>query len=343
MALFFIYAGRKGSGLESTLAPYELARELDIDARLFFSKDNERKALIEKIYPEAQFFNFTSPLDILKMKKAIGSGWSFFTMISPKMIPLFYSLSGKKIFYFHATFETSMSKPSLGGWAIDSLHDAVIRGSTLTLATKAPLAWQIKLRLDKDAETFIHPPFILRPGFFAAEKPRVLPFDRYFLYFGDVDREAKGVKVLVKALEEYPQIKAIVAGRRGNLPKLGNLVHLKGWIDEGEMHYMIKNAEAVVLPYLVPAQFSGCLALSFHFRTPVIASNTSTFEDWIEEDKTGWLFPSGDHHALGKKMLEVWEGKRKYSKDAIAKKELEMKEKSKKSLKGILEKIQYTD
>ena len=149
--------------------------------------------------------------------------------------------------------------------------------------------------------------------------------------------------MLIKALEEHPQINAIIAGRGSNIPKKDNIAHLNGWINEGNMHYMIKNAHATVLPYLVPAQYSGCLGLSFHFRTPVIGSNTSTFEDWIEEDKTGWLFPCGDYHALGQKMLEVWEGKRKYSKEAIRAKELEMREKSKKRLKEILEQINYKD
>jgi len=341
MALFFVYPGRLGGGLESTLAPYEVAKELGIDARLFLSVDNERRGLVSRIYPEAQFFNFTSPADILKMRNIIGDNLSFFTMISPKMFPL-YGLVKKKLFYFHATYDHSLEKKG-GAHMMDRLHDLAIKGSTLTLVTKAPLAWQIHARLNKHAETFPHPPYLLKPGFFAAEKKIDLPFEKYFLYFGDVDREAKGVDVLVKALERFPQIKAIIAGRGGSIAERGNIVHMKGWLEEGAMHYLIKNAQSAVLPYLVPAQFSGCLALSFRFGTPVIGSNLPTFQDWIDEGETGWYFSSGDAASLGEKMLDVWEGRSTYSKAAIAKKELEMKNLSKSRLKEILEDLGYKD
>jgi glycosyltransferase involved in cell wall biosynthesis len=343
MPLFFIYPGSKGSGLESTLAPFELAKELGIDSRLFLSKDNERRGLVSKLYPEAEFYNFLSPSDISKMRKKIGNAWTFFTMISPKMIPLYFSIRKRKLFYFHATYETAFSKPGLGGWMMEKFHDLVIKDATLTLANHAHLVWEIMVRLKKEADVLPHPPFIMRSGFFAVETKFDLPFRKYFLYFGDVNREGKGVAVLTKALELHPEFNAIIAGRGGDLPKLQNLAHLKGWIGEGELHYLIKNANATVLPYLVTAPFSGCMALSFHFRTPVIGSDLPTFQGAVEENQTGWLFPSGDYRALGEKMQEVWEGKRTYSKEAIEKKEKEMWGTSKKRFREILEKIGCKD
>lgn len=343
MALFFIYPGSKGGGLESTLGPYELAKELGYDARLFLSKDNVRRSLIERVYPEAELFDFSSPGDVLEMKKKIGDGWAFFTMISPKMIPLYFSIRGRKIFYYHATYDYSFSRRTFNDAIMDFFHDRVIKSSTLTLAPQHPIAWQVRIRLGKNAEVFPHPPYILREGVFEAEKPVALPFEKYFLYFGDVTRPAKGIGVLLRALEDCPQLRAIIAGKGGSIPKRENISHMDGWIDDGAMHYLVKKSQCVVLPYLVSSQFSGCLALSFHFGTPVIGSRVPTFEDWIDEDRTGWFFPSGDHEALAEKMLEVVEGKRKFSREAIAEKELEMKEKSKKRLKEIMEKIGYSD
>ncbi len=343
MALYFIYPGRMGAGLDTTLSLYEVAKDLGLDARVILSKDNVRGGLVEKVYPEVKFFSFTSINDLLKMKKEISEHWSFFTMISPKMFPLYLSLRRRKLFYFHASYNHSFAKRSMNNAVMDFLHDLTIKDATLTLTTQELLAWQIKIRLNREAKTLPHPPFTLRDGFFAAEKEIPLPFRRYFLYFGDVNREVKGASVLVKALENHPEISAIIAGRGGKIPKKDNIAHLEGWIEDGAMHHMIKKAEAVTLPYLEPAQFSGCLALSFHFRTPVIGSNLPTFHDWIDEDRTGWLFRAGDADALGERMLEVWQGKRKYSKDAIAKKELEMKKRSKKYMKEMLEQVGYTD
>lgn len=343
MTLFFVYAGKKGGGLESTLGPYELAKELGIDARLFLSLDNLRRSMVEKVYPEAEFFNFTSLRDVSKMKKEIGKGWSFFTMISPKMIPLYFSIGERKLFYYHATYDYSFSKRTFNDAWMDFFHDQVIKSSTFTLVPQHPMAWQLRIRLDKKAEVFPHPPYILRDGVFASEEKIEIPFEKFFLYFGDVIRTSKGIGVLVKALESNPELKAVIAGKGGKFPKLPNLHYLDGWIGDGVMHYLVKKSSCVALPYLVTSQFSGCLALSFHFRTPVLGSNLPTFQDWIEEDKTGWFCPSGDYRALADKMLEISEGKRKFSRDAIAKKELEMKGKSKTRLKEILEQIGYKD
>ena len=75
----------------------------------------------------------------------------------------------------------------------------------------------------------------------------------------------------------------------------------------------------------------------------MIGSNLPTFQDWIDEGETGWYFSSGDAVSLGEKMLDVWEGRSTYSKAAIAKKEMEMKNLSKSRLKEILESLGYED
>ncbi len=339
MVLFLIYPGQKGAGLEVILTIYEISRKLGIQTRVFLSKDNSRKDLVTKIYPEIEFFDFVSPKDLSRMKKEIGDNWAFFTMISPKMIPLYLSLKNK-LFYYHATYNYTYSKRRLNDMVMDHLHDLVIRKSSLTLVTQAPLSWEIKARLGIETKRLLHPPYsVLRQGFFASEKKIDLPFDKYFFYFGEISRYSKGVGILLKALEHYPELNTVIAGRGANFGKLPNLTTYNGWIDDGSLHYLIKNSHAVTLPYLVPAQFSGCLALSYHFRSPVICSRLPVFDEWVDEGKTGWFFNAGDYESLGQTMLNVWNKKGKFNPDAIVKKELEMEEKSKESFRVIMEEL----
>ncbi|MEM2954833.1 MAG: glycosyltransferase [Candidatus Nanoarchaeia archaeon] len=335
MKLFLVYAGQRGAGLETTLSIYELLKKLNVEAYLFLSKDNLRREFIQKAYPESKFFNFFSPFDLIKMKKEINENWAFFTMISPKMLPLFVLLK-KKIFYFHASYNHSFSKPFISNLIFDFLHDFVIKNSTIILTTHPLLIWQIRSRLDRKAEFLPHPPFILRKNFFVKEKPIKLPFKKYFLYFGELNRKGKGIDLLLEALDFCPRVNIIFAGRGPALPKRKNILHLNDWLDDGTLYYLISNSKAVVLPYLEPAQFSACIAYAIHFRKPVIVPNIPTFEYWVEENKTGWFFSAGDVLSLSKKLVYVWDGKGVYDPKSIKNKEKERERVSKEKMTSFL-------
>ncbi len=337
MTFYFIYAGKKGSGLDSTLSLYEVAKELNADVQLILSRDNYRYDKLTKFYPEAKFYNFFSPSDALKLKKEIGKGTAFFTMISPKIVPLFLALNTKKIFYFHATYDYSFGRKKFADHVFDVLHDVVIKNSTMTLTTQFPLAWQIRFRLGKKAEELPHPPFSVLPdGFYAEDEEVELPFQKYFLTYGGLDRTSKGLDVLLEGIKDT-NLNTVLAGKNNRVLNWKNISNLNRWISDGELHNLIKKSECVVLPYLVPSQFSGCMALSFYFGKPVLAPFSPTFEHWIEEDKTGWFFSSGNYYDLREKMNEIWSGNKSYSEAAIRKKEHEMKEKTRKKLKELLE------
>jgi len=338
MEFFLVYAGKKGSNLECAISLYEISRKLGIDSRLILSKDNDRAPLVKKLYPEAEFYDFFSISDLFRLKKRLESGVSLFTMVSPKMLPLFLSLKSKKIFYFHATYDYSFTKKGVNDTSMDFIHDRIIRSSTLTVATQWPLAWQIKNRLDVDAEVLQHPPYSpINKEFFSSKKEVNLPFQRFFLDFGGLDRFSKGTDVLLKA-SKNAKFSVVLAGKTNRNLSSGNVIHLDRWVSDSELNNLIKRSEAVVLPYLVSSQFSGCMALAFHFRVPVMAPFSPTFEGWIDEGKTGWFFPSGDSDSLREKMNEIWRGKARHSKAAIAKKEKEMENKTRRDLKKILEK-----
>ena len=339
MTLFIVYAGRRGSNLECALALNTLAKGLGADTKLLLSADNERKAKVEDLYSEAEFHNFFSPMEAARLRKEMAGHTVLFTMYSPKMVPLFLSLRAKKLFYFHATYDHSFSRPGFGERVEDHTHDVLIRNSTLALATQHPLAWQIRARLDKKAEVLPHPSYAsIKPEFFSEDEQARVDFRSFFLTFGGVDRPSKGVEVLLEAVKGT-KLNTVVAGSRAQINPAPNLTHMNRWLSDGEMHNLIKRSECVVLPYLVPSLFSGCLALSFHFRRPVLAPFSPAFEGLVEEDKTGWFFPSGDAESLREKMGEIWAGERKSSASAIGKKEKEMDGRTEAKLKELLERF----
>ncbi|MCX8179736.1 MAG: hypothetical protein N3E38_03340, partial [Candidatus Aenigmarchaeota archaeon] len=81
-----------------------------------------------------------------------------------------------------------------------------------------------------------------------------------------------------------------------------NILHINKWVEDSLLHTLIKNCKAVILPYLITSQFSGCAALAFHFRKPILASRIPAFEEWVDEGKTGWFFSVGGYNDLSEKM-----------------------------------------
>jgi len=338
MEVFFVYPGKRGSALECTLALHEIVKKLGIDSKLILSNDNDRATKVKKIYPDAEFYDFFSISDFLRLKKRLESGISFFTIVSPKILPIFLSLKSKKIFYFHATYDYSLSKKNINDHCMDFMHDSLIKSSTLTVATQWPLAWQIRNRLGVEAEVLSHPSYSsIRKRLFDEDTEVELPFKKFFLDFGAVDKFSKGTDVLLKAAKGTELNLVLAGGRISRNPHVENILNIDRWMKEGELHNLLKRSEAVILPYLTPSQFSGCLALAFHFRRPVLAPFSPTFEKWIDEDKTGWFFSLGDSDDLREKMYKIWGGKTKYSKIAIAAKEKEMEKKTMEDLKRILD------
>lgn len=336
MRVFFVYAGRRGSNLECALALHSIAKKAGVDSHLVLSRDNERASKARALYPEAEFANFFSPRQLAHLRAKLSDGISFFTMVSPKMLPLFLTLRSKKALYFHATYDYEFSRRNLRDMAHEWMHDTLIKSSTLTVATQPSLAKQIEGRLGKGAKVLPHPPYSpIKPALFADERPVALPFKKgeYFLNFGEISRQSKGTGLLIEAAKGT-SLPVVLAGKRKGVPAARNICHIDRWVSDAELHYLIKNCRAVVLPYLLRSQFSGCLALAFHFRKPVLAPATETFSGWVEEGKTGWLFRHADARDLRLKMEKISAGKLKFSANAISAKE---KEREKITKEGLLQ------
>jgi glycosyltransferase involved in cell wall biosynthesis len=311
---------------------------MGMDSELVLSSDNERTELVRSIYSDAKLVNFFAPGQLLNLRRSLAGRAAFFTMISPKMLPLFLSLPPPKIFYFHATYDYTYSKRGMRDAYYELLHEVLIHTSTITAATQPGLARQIKEKLGVHARVLPHPPYSpISPSFFAGEKEVRLPFKKgeYFLNFGEISRESKGTRLLIEAVQGT-QLQVVLAGRREGVESARNVFHINRWVEDDELYWLIKNCRAVVLPYLLRSQFSGCLALAFHFKKPVLAPDTEAFSGWVEEGRTGWLFRCGDASNLQRKMEGVAFRGVKFSQGAIAAKEKEQENATARTLGKLL-------
>jgi glycosyltransferase involved in cell wall biosynthesis len=226
-------------------------------------------------------------------------------MLSPKLVPLYMLLKSKKIFYFHATYDYSFSKPTLYDVVMEKVSEFLMYKSDLVLATQHPLAWQLRLRLGIDAKVLHHPTYHpIKKSFFDEEKSISLPFKDYFLYFGGIDRVSKGTDVLIEAVNGS-DIPVVLAGRgKKDYSNSKNILHINRWVSDAELFYLVKNSKAVVLPYLVSSQFSGCLAVAYRFGKPVIAPFCNSFQNYIKPARTGLFFEQGNSMDLKEKLEE---------------------------------------
>ena len=337
----FIYAGARGVGLESALSFYETAVKAGFCPRLVLSSDNARRELVQKVYPEAKFINFLSPREVLSEARELNGGVAFFTMLSPKMFPLFFAARARKIFCFHSQYDKSLIEPKsrTSDRLLDTFHYLAIRNADLVAVINPYAYWQLKLRFGKEAHVLSHPPFsVLREGMFGERKEMPLPFANgsYFLHFGRIDEFAKGTMLLLKAVEGTV-IPTVLLGRASMSIEGKNIAHISRWLSDGELQCLLSGARCVVAPYLAASQFSSVAALAFRSKKPVLAPLSPGFDGWVEEGETGWFFQQGSWQDLRKKMQAVNDGHLRFSEKAIAAKELEMEAKAVRLMRELLD------
>ncbi len=119
------------------------------------------------------------------------------------------------------------------------------------------------------------------------------------LFFGMI-REQKGLDDLIKAINmmEIP-CRLMIAGampRGESFDKYERLmgdksrfITLVKYIDEDEVDYLYQMCEAVVFPYKYFSSQSGVFMQSIKYRKPLIATNVSSFKQYIEDYGIGWV------------------------------------------------------
>ena len=117
----------------------------------------------------------------------------------------------------------------------------------------------------------------------------------YFLFFGRIEKY-KGLRILLKAFNEYEDNdKRLVIAGNGRFTdeelQLANNQHtttINRFINDGEMLWLIKNAKAVVLPYIEASQ-SGVIPIAYSYKVPVITSNVIGLAQFVNNNDTGLI------------------------------------------------------
>lgn len=132
-----------------------------------------------------------------------------------------------------------------------------------------------------------------------------------FMYFGRIDGY-KGLHVLAEAYRElssqYKDISLTVAGGGDfseyveDYKNLENCTVLNKYITDEEIAYLFSVPKTVVvLPYLDATQ-SGVIGMAFHYKTPVIVSDTGGLREQLFDGEVGLFVEPGNSIDLKQKM-----------------------------------------
>lgn len=143
--------------------------------------------------------------------------------------------------------------------------------------------------------------------------------DKVILFFGFV-RKYKGLNYLIEALPEVCQelsnVKVLIVGEFDNdkdqyvdlikkLDVTGYIQIYDGYIPDKEVEKFFAASDVVVLPYESATQ-SGIVQISYGFEKPVIATAVGGLPEVVIDNKTGYIVPPCDHHALAGKIIEFF-------------------------------------
>ncbi len=129
--------------------------------------------------------------------------------------------------------------------------------------------------------------------------------DRQVLYFGRLSAE-KGVGDLLRAMQQVPQMRLMVAGdgpQKGELQQLAaslglNNVDFAGQVAPTERDAMIAKSRFTVLPSHAYETLGKTILESYAEGRAVIASNLGSRRELVHEGQTGLLYPTGDVNQL---------------------------------------------
>jgi glycosyltransferase involved in cell wall biosynthesis len=142
------------------------------------------------------------------------------------------------------------------------------------------------------------------PNFVATERyrPAYAP-GRSFVYFGRVSRE-KGLRTLVRAAADA-RCPLVIAGSGPQLGELRALtadlnakVEFPGFLSGDDLHSVVRNARAVVLPSEWYENAPMSVLEGYALGKPLIGARIGGIPELIRENETGVCFTSGDQASL---------------------------------------------
>ena len=135
------------------------------------------------------------------------------------------------------------------------------------------------------------------------------------LFFGVV-RKNKGLEYLIRAepiiSKGYENYRICIAGKfEGDFDLYKKLIQdttkfeiINRYVSNNEVSELFDSSDIVVLPYVSATQ-SGVLALAFGFGKPVVATDTGSIPEVLEDGRTGLIVPPCDEKALAHAILEL--------------------------------------
>ncbi|MFA5187859.1 MAG: glycosyltransferase [Patescibacteria group bacterium] len=131
------------------------------------------------------------------------------------------------------------------------------------------------------------------------------------LYFGRLAEE-KGLKILLEAMKDLPNIKLKIVGAGPQKQELQNYiagnnlnnVEIVSHKTGSELYDLIKNARLVVVPSIWYENNPISILEAFAFGKPVIGSNLGGIPELVRENKTGFLFTAGNSRELKNKIAQ---------------------------------------
>jgi glycosyltransferase involved in cell wall biosynthesis len=137
--------------------------------------------------------------------------------------------------------------------------------------------------------------YIPHPAF--TDGPPEPPAGRTLLFFGLL-RAYKGLDVLLRALDHLPDVRLVVAGDPVDpVPRDDRVEWRLGFLPDEELAALLREAAAVVLPYL-RTDASGVLATALGHGRPAVVSDVGALGETVRDFDAGEVVPPGDHEAL---------------------------------------------
>jgi len=140
---------------------------------------------------------------------------------------------------------------------------------------------------------------------------------RYVLFVGRLEKR-KGLEVLLRALPpvmlEFPHIKCVVVGsgpldaaarRLAAGLRIEHRVRFVGPVPARELPGYYAESEVFVSPALGGEAMGIVLVEALACGRPVVASDIDGYNEVIEHDRSGVLFPAGDSDALSAELLDL--------------------------------------
>lgn len=120
--------------------------------------------------------------------------------------------------------------------------------------------------------------------------------------------EEKGIRTLIEACKQLPEVKFIFAGTGPMEEKLGavNNIENVGFKTGQELENLIRKANFTIYPSEWYENCPFSVMESQMYGTPVVGANIGGIPELIQNNKTGILFESGNVDELVRAIRTLW-------------------------------------